>query len=100
MNIGNKAIQLLANFKVAVLRVQVIEPFDVQEKKMKLANKKKKEERKLKERLEFCERNGIDPYVRFGSKETFGLAKKREKQPGDKTEKKSEKISTSDRSIK
>ena len=67
VNIGNKVIQLLTNFKVAVLRVQVIEPFDAQEKKMELANKKKKEERKLKERLEFCERNGIDPYVLFGS---------------------------------
>jgi hypothetical protein len=82
VNNGNRIEQLLANFKVAVVRIKDIEPFDVE--------KKKREERKLKERLAFCEQNGIDPYVRMGSDETYGLGQqqKEKKIPEIKTKKK------------
>ena len=68
---NGKEFQLLTDFKVAVV-TQVTE---VKETKRELA-KKKREKRKLKERLAFCEKNGIDPYVRMGSDETFGQLQK------------------------
>ena len=82
-------IQLLTGFKVAVIRSYVIEPFDIKKRKRELA-KEKKEERKLKERLAFCKKNGIDPYVRIGSDETYGLGQqqKEKKIPEIKTKKK------------
>jgi hypothetical protein len=52
--------------------------FEEKERKKELA-KKKREERKLKGRLASCEQYGIDPYVRMGSDETFGLGQKKEK---------------------
>ena len=51
---------------------------EVKKIKKELA-KKKKEERKLKGRLASCEQYGIDPFVRLGSDETFGLGQKKEK---------------------
>ena len=61
----------MTDFKVSVV-TQVTE---VKETKREIA-KKKREKRKLKERLAFCEKNGIDPYVRMGSDETFGQRQK------------------------
>ena len=52
---NGKEIQLLAGFKVAAARIHEIEPFDFKERKRELA-KNKKEERKLKERLIFCQK--------------------------------------------
>ena len=72
-------IQLLAGFKVAAVRIHDTEPpFDIKKRKKELA-KKKREERKLKGRLASCEQYGIDPFVRLGSDETFGLGQKKEK---------------------
>ena len=51
---------------------------EVKKRKKELA-KKKREERKLKGRLASCEQYGIDPFVRMGSDETFGLGQKKEK---------------------
>jgi hypothetical protein len=68
---NGKEFQLLTDFKVAV----VTQLTEVKETKRELA-KKKREKRKLKERLAFCEKNGIDPYVRMGSDETFGQRQK------------------------
>jgi hypothetical protein len=81
-------IQLLTGFKVAAIRKYDIEPFDIKKRKRELA-KEKKEERKLKERLAYCDKNGIDPYVRIGSDETYGLGQQKEKKiPELKTKKK------------
>jgi hypothetical protein len=52
---------------------------DEVKKRKKELDKKKREERKLKERLAYCQRYGIDPFVRMGSDETFGLGQKKEK---------------------
>ena len=68
----------MADFKVAAVRIHEIEPFDFKERKRELA-KNKKEERKLKGRLIFCQQNGIDPFVRIGSDETYGLLRPKEK---------------------
>jgi hypothetical protein len=49
-------IQLLTGFKVAAIRINDIEPFDIKKRKRELV-KEKKEERKLKERLAYCDKN-------------------------------------------